>query len=121
MTFSWLVAKPIPGITPLEPRSNPHSTSSLTALAFAPGVLNTTTPFWVHSPTGTLFTPAPALATALSGFVIDAASNLKLLNKIASAPVRSGPTSKLSLGNFSKPSSEIALKVCILCIFSSCS
>ena len=48
----------------LEPRSKPHITNSLTPFAFAPGVLNTTTPFSAHLSRGILFTPAPALATA---------------------------------------------------------
>ena len=39
-------------------------TSSLTAFAFAPGVLNTTTPFSASSLQGMLFVPAPARATA---------------------------------------------------------
>ena len=53
-------------------RSIPHSTSSFTALALAPGVLNTTMPFWAQSATGMLLTPAPALAMAsrLSGISI---------------------------------------------------
>lgn len=42
--------------------------SSFTALAFAPGVLNTTIPFSVHRSTGILFTPAPALAIAFKSF-----------------------------------------------------
>ena len=48
----------------LPPRNSSHSTSSFTALAFAPGVLNTTIPFSAYAATGMLFVPAPALATA---------------------------------------------------------
>ena len=46
---------------PLEESHNPHTTSSFTALALAPGVLNTTIPLFVASITGTLLVPAPAL------------------------------------------------------------
>ena len=47
-----------------EVRNSAHSTSSFTALALAPGVLNTTMPFSVQASTGMLFTPAPARAMA---------------------------------------------------------
>ena len=43
-----------PAYIPLEDISRPAKTISLTALAFAPGVLNTTIPFSEHSATGTL-------------------------------------------------------------------
>src|SRR5712691_1651732 len=46
-------------------RSMPARTSSFTALAFAPGALNTGTPRFDSVPTGMLFTPAPARPTAL--------------------------------------------------------
>src|SRR5207302_4996712 len=45
-------------------RSMPASTSSFTALAFAPGALNTGTPRLDSVLTGMLFTPAPARPTA---------------------------------------------------------
>ena len=44
---------------------SPQITSSLTAFAFAPGVLKTTTPFSAQASTGILFVPAPALAIAI--------------------------------------------------------
>ena len=47
-----------------EVRNRAQSTSSFTALAFAPGVLNTTMPCSEHFCTGMLFTPAPARAMA---------------------------------------------------------
>ena len=50
-----------PCIIPLEDKSIPQTTSSLTAFALAPGVLNTTIPLSVASFTGILFVPAPAL------------------------------------------------------------
>src|ERR1700694_54871 len=46
--------------------SMPASTSSFTALAFAPGALNTGTPRLDSAATGMLFTPAPARPTAFS-------------------------------------------------------
>src|ERR1700752_2480583 len=45
--------------------SMPARTSSFTALAFAPGALNTGTPRFDSAATGMLFTPAPARPTAL--------------------------------------------------------
>ena len=48
----------------LDERRRPAITSSLTAFAFAPGVLNTQIPCSAHFSTGMLFTPAPALAIA---------------------------------------------------------
>ena len=47
-----------------EDSSSPATTSSFTAFAFAPGVLNTTMPCSAHLSTGILFTPAPARAMA---------------------------------------------------------
>jgi hypothetical protein len=44
--------------------SNPASTSSFTALALAPGALNTGMPRSVMAGTGMLLVPAPARATA---------------------------------------------------------
>ncbi len=50
-------------------KNNAEITNSLTAFAFAPGVLNTTTPRFAYSSQGILFVPAPALPThfTLSG------------------------------------------------------
>ena len=45
-------------------RNSPASTSSLTALALAPGALNTGTPRLLSAATGMLLMPAPARATA---------------------------------------------------------
>ncbi|MBQ7266938.1 MAG: hypothetical protein IJR11_01075, partial [Synergistaceae bacterium] len=50
----------------MDATSNPARTSSLTLLAFAPGVLKTTIPCSEHFSIGILLTPAPALAIALS-------------------------------------------------------
>ena len=43
---------------------NMHTMSSFTALLFAPGVLNTTTPCLAKRSMGMLLKPAPARATA---------------------------------------------------------
>ena len=56
-----VLEKIFPWIIPLDARSIPQTTNSLTALALAPGVLKTTIPFSVASFTGILFVPAPAL------------------------------------------------------------
>jgi len=55
-----------------EASSIPVSAISLTAFAFAPGELNTTTPRSASLSTGMLLTPAPARATqwTLSGMSI---------------------------------------------------
>ena len=53
-----------PPLTSREASSMAHSTSSFTALALAPGVLNTTMPASEQRSTGILFTPAPARAMA---------------------------------------------------------
>ena len=54
----------MPSTISREASSIPAMTISFTPLAFAPGVLNTTMPFWAHFSKGMLFTPAPARATA---------------------------------------------------------
>ena len=54
----------IPPTISLEEISIAAITCSLTALALAPGVLNTTTPASAHLSRGILLTPAPALAIA---------------------------------------------------------
>ena len=64
-TPSISLTKLAPAYIPLDDISRPARTISLTAFAFAPGVLKTTIPFSEHSLTGTLLNPAPALATAL--------------------------------------------------------
>ena len=46
------------------PSISAHTTSSFTAFAFAPGVLNTTMPSSAQRSSGMLFTPAPARAMA---------------------------------------------------------
>ena len=57
-------AHSMPSTTFLEASSRPVRTSSLTALALAPGVLKTQMPCSVHLSLGILLVPAPALAIA---------------------------------------------------------
>ena len=58
----------IPGKMPRVASSIPAITSSFTALALAPGVLNTTMPSLLYGASGTLLTPAPARAAASRDF-----------------------------------------------------
>ena len=69
------------------------STSSLTALAFAPGALNTGTPRSLIALTGMLLVPAPAraIATTLAGIVSACMSADR--TSIASGAFTSLPTS----------------------------
>ena len=99
----------IPPTISLEARSIPAMTISFTPLAFAPGVLKTTTPFLARSSRGILFTPAPALATAT---VLSESSRLcisALLTRIASACARSSVFSYFP-GNFPSPTGEMGFK-----------
>ena len=88
---------------------SPATTSSFTPLAFAPGVLNATIPFFAYSSNGILLTPAPALATArrLSG--TSSSCMDALLTKTASAASKSSMTLKSSV-NKSSPLSAIGFK-----------
>ena len=54
----------MPSTMPRLPSRSAHSTISFTALALAPGVLNTTMPSSAQRSVGMLFTPAPARAMA---------------------------------------------------------
>ncbi len=94
----------------------PATTSSLTALALAPGVLNTTIPRSVHAATGILLTPAPALPTAKTPSVAWASASLKLRNRIASGDSTSSPTENCCPSKRSKPFLAILLRVRTLCI-----
>src|SRR5512134_3691548 len=83
------------------PISSAASTSSLTALAFAPGALNTGSPRFDISATGMLLVPAPArpIALTLAGTVIECMSWER--TRIASR----------SSGNRSRPCGEMLLSV----------
>ena len=58
------VTQQLPPMISREAMSRAAMTSSFTALAFAPGVLNTGTPISASSSSGMLFTPTPARPTA---------------------------------------------------------
>ena len=75
----------MPEITLREEISRPAMTSSLTALALAPGVLNTTTPVSLHLSTGMLLTPAPAraMASRLSGSSISCMAADRTITPVA--------------------------------------
>src|SRR5690606_6421085 len=87
--------------------SMPASTSSLTALAFAPGALNTGTPRPLIAATGMLLVPAPARAIARTdrGIVVECRSAER--SRIASGEARSGPTAYRGAGSSASPLSEI--------------
>ncbi len=64
--FFWEATKARAGARLRAAMSMPASTSSFTALAFAPGALNTGMPRLLSAATGMLLTPAPARPTAFS-------------------------------------------------------
>ncbi len=103
--------KRIPPTISLEANNIPAATSSLTALALAPGVLKTTTPRSVQASMGILLTPAPARAMAVTEGPMSDVESLKLLNKMASGVLISLLTSKQSRLSRSRPLAEIALYV----------
>ncbi len=74
----------IPLAISLEERNRLASTSSFTAFAFAPGVLNTMIPWSLHLSIGILLVPAPALAMALRFVSSSISCILKLLTTTAS-------------------------------------
>jgi len=63
----------------------PAMINSFTAFAFAPGVLNTTTPFFARFSKGMLLKPAPARATARTDSGSSKSCMTALLTKMASA------------------------------------
>ena len=71
----------------------PANTSSFTALALAPGVLNTTTPRLLISAIGILLVPAPARPMACTLAGISMSCILAERTKIASGVAASLPTS----------------------------
>ena len=75
----------LPPIKSLDAKSIAAITCSLTALALAPGVLNTTIPSSAHLSRGILLTPAPALAIARRLSLISISCILALLTSTACA------------------------------------
>ena len=88
---SW--AKRAAGMRLREAMNRPASTSSLTALALAPGVLNTGMPRWVMASTGMLLVPAPARAIASTESGIGTSCSLAERTSSAWGSVTLPPTS----------------------------
>ena len=82
-----------PAVMRREARNSAHSVSSLTPLAFAPGVLKTTMPSSEQRSTGMLLTPAPqrAMASRLSSNVMSCMAAERTMT--ASGDPTSVPTS----------------------------
>ena len=93
-------------------------TSSATALALAPGVLNTTMPCSLQRSSGMLLTPAPAraMASRLSLNVVFSRSALR--TRMPSGASASTDTSKRLLGSFARPTGLMALRVLMVNILS---
>ena len=108
-----LSAHAAPSVTRRPARTRPASTSSFTALEFAPGVLNTTTPASLHLSSGMLLTPAPARAIArrLSGSSVSC--RLALRTRMPSGAAQSSDTAYASAGRRSSPNGEILFMVLI--------
>eukprot|EP00955_Chlamydomonas_euryale_P036087 350329-Chlamydomonas_euryale.AAC.3 len=100
---------------PRDASSSEHSTSSLTALALAPGVLNTGMPSSVMRATGMLLVPAPQRTMPRTvGFTSDSCSlcERSMMAMGESGSLLSSPaTAYLPDGNFLRPTGEMALKV----------
>ena len=94
----------IPPTISRDAMSMPAITSSFTPLALAPGVLNTTIPFWAQESRGILLTPAPARPTAsrFSGSSISCMEALRTRTASASAAlsVISYPAGNSSVPHF---------------------
>ena len=84
MPGSCAWAKAIPPTMSREASSIAAATNSLTALALAPGVLNTGMPRSLQAARGMLLTPAPARAMAVTESSISASCSLWLRNRSAS-------------------------------------
>mmetsp|Transcript_22884 Transcript_22884/g.58354 ORF Transcript_22884/g.58354 Transcript_22884/m.58354 type:complete len:204 (-) Transcript_22884:139-750(-) len=104
-----------PSTMPRDASSMAQMTSSLTALALAPGVLNTGTPSSVIFCTGMLFTPAPQ--RTMQRTVCGTSSTLSwwLRSMMAMGDcgslVSSPDTTYLPAGKRDRPTGEMALKV----------
>ena len=111
-----VLAHSMAGMTFREEISRPAMTSSLTALAFAPGVLNTTMPCSLHLSSGILLTPAPAraIASRLSGSSISCMEAERTM--MPSGFSISAPTVKFSGSSRSRPRGEILLSVKTFCM-----
>ena len=99
----------MPPTTSLDASKRPAITSSLTPLALAPGVLNTTIPLSAHLSSGILLTPAPARAIALTFVPSSISCILALLTSTTSASLISSVTVYFSSKPLS-PTLEIGLR-----------
>src|SRR3569623_264712 len=95
------------------PSSMPAITSSFTALALAPGALNTGTPRSDSFFTGMLLVPAPARAIARTDTGMSISCRLAERTRMPSGSVTSPPT-VLASGSRASPRAEMALSVRIL-------
>ena len=83
--------------------------SSFTALALAPGALNTGIPRFEYASTGILFTPLPARPTASTVSGIGTLCRLKERRRMASGWAHSGAIEYFSRGSQLRPSAGILL------------
>ena len=99
-----------------EEMSRPVSTSSFTALALAPGVLNTGIPISVHLSMGMLLVPAPAraMASRLLGRATSCRSALR--TRMPCASLASLLISNWLAGSFASPTGEMAFMVLMVYI-----
>ena len=108
------LANSMPGMILREVRNRAQRTSSLTALALAPGVLKTTMPSSAQRSTGTLLVPAPALAMARVFGANSVSCILALRTRMASGSAMPVPTVYLAGSSWLSPASEMLLRVRIL-------
>ena len=110
-----VLTQSIPSTTLRDDNNKPHNTNSLTAFAFAPGVLNTTIPSSLHLSKGILLTPAPARAIALRfGFIVYSCIDAERTNTPSSSSASS--TTWYWSFNKSSPILEILFNCFILYI-----
>ena len=107
----------IPPTISLDASRSPASVSSLTAFAFAPGVLKTTIPFSLHLSIGMLFTPAPARATAARFSPSSMSCMLKLRRIMQSGFSQLSLIAYFVLSKLSRPHFAILLRVSRLYIY----
>ena len=121
-TLSQLSFSPCTQVAPammrLEDANSPARTSSFTAFAFAPGVLNTGTPFCVHFSMGMLFVPAPARATASRLSFSSILCISKLRRMMPSGFSAFSSITKFCSGSFASPVFAMLFKVRMVYIMS---
>ena len=109
--FTWFA----PSKMPLDANNNPHTTSSFTAFAFAPGVLNTGIPLHPSLSPECCSSPrriSRSLEPSVSLRSLAACASWKMIAISGSGKSDSSPaTLYFPCGNFSKPVGAIALNV----------